>query len=144
PVERLRQTLKGCETMAQRCAILDDYQNVALKLADWSKLSGDVEVEVFNEPLGDQASVIRALQAFSIVSLMRERTPFPRAVFEGLPDLRLVLTTGMRNAAIDLAAAQQRNVVVCGTESPGHPTAELAFGLMLELARKIGTENARL
>src|SRR6266436_3459825 len=130
--------------MAHRCAILDDYQNVALKLADWSMISDDVEIEVFNEPLGDEESVIGTLAGFSIVSLMRERTPFPRAVFEALPDLRLVLTTGMRNAAIDLAAAQERNVVVCGTESPGHPTAELTFGLMLELARKIGYEHARL
>jgi D-3-phosphoglycerate dehydrogenase len=129
--------------MANRCAILDDYQNVALSLGDWKSLS-DVEVQVFNKPLGDQAAVIKALQGFPIVSLMRERTPFPRAVFEGLPDLKLLLTSGMRNAAIDLVAAKERTVVVCGTESPGSPTAELAWGLMLELTRKIGYENARL
>jgi phosphoglycerate dehydrogenase-like enzyme len=132
------------EAMVHRCAILDDYQKVALKLADWSKISDDVEIQVFNNPLGDQQSVIRTLAGFSIVCLMRERTPFPRAAFEALPNLRLVLTTGMRNAAIDLAAAQERHVAVCGTESTGHPTAELTFGLMLELARKIGYENARL
>jgi phosphoglycerate dehydrogenase-like enzyme len=118
--------------MAYRCAILDDYQNVALTLADWTSLA-DVEVTVFNKPIGDQASVITALRGFQIVSLMRERTPFPRAVFEALPDLRLVLTSGMRNAAIDLVAAKDRNVTVCGTESPGNPTAELACGLILEL-----------
>jgi D-3-phosphoglycerate dehydrogenase len=129
--------------MAYRCAILDDYQNVALTLADWKSLS-DVEVQVFNKPLGDQAAVIKALQGFPIICLMRERTPFPRAVLEGLPDLKLLLTSGMRNASIDLVAAKDRNVVVCGTESPGSPTAELAWGLMLELARKIGYENARL
>jgi phosphoglycerate dehydrogenase-like enzyme len=129
--------------MAYRCAILDDYQNVALTLADWTSLA-DVEVTVFNKPIGDQASVIAALRGFQIVSLMRERTPFPRSVFEALPDLRLVLTSGMRNAAIDLVAAKDRNVTVCGTESPGNPTAELAWGLILELARKIGYENARL
>jgi phosphoglycerate dehydrogenase-like enzyme len=132
------------EAMVHRCAILDDYQKVALKLADWSRISDDVEIQVFNNPLGDQHSVIRTLAGFSIVCLMRERTPFPRAVFEALPNLRLVLTTGMRNAAIDLAAGQERHVAVCGTESTGHPTAELTFGLMLELARKIGYENARL
>jgi len=130
--------------MPHRCAILDDYQNVALKLADWSKLGPDVAVKVFNESLGDQASVIRTLKDYSIVCLMRERTPFPRAVFEALPDLKLVVTSGARNAAIDLVAAEERKVVVCGTETPGNPTTELAFGLMLELTRKIGFENARL
>ncbi|HYS49092.1 MAG TPA: D-2-hydroxyacid dehydrogenase family protein [Xanthobacteraceae bacterium] len=130
--------------MPHRCAILDDYQNMALKLADWSKLGPDVAVKVFNESLGDQASVIRTLKDYSIVCLMRERTPFPRAVFEALPDLKLVVTSGARNAAIDLVAAEERKVVVCGTETPGNPTTELAFGLMLELTRKIGFENARL
>ena len=130
--------------MPHRCAILDDYQNVALKLADWSQLKGEVDVRVYNESLGDQANVIRTLKDCSIVCLMRERTLFPRAVFEGLPELKLVVTSGARNAAIDLAAAEEREVVVCGTHAPGEPTAELAIGLMLELARKIGYENARL
>ena len=130
--------------MRHRCAVLDDYQNVAMKMADWSPIAKDVEIEVFHRPLGDEASIIRTLQKFSIVCAMRERTLFSKAVFEGLPDLRLLVTTGMRNAAIDLAAARERNIVVCGTESTGHPTAELAFGLMLELARKIGHEHARL
>jgi D-3-phosphoglycerate dehydrogenase len=130
--------------MPHRCAVLDDYQNVALKLADWGQLKGEVDVRVYNESLGDQANVIRTLKDCSIVCLMRERTQFPRAVFEGLPELKLLVTSGARNAAIDLAAAEARKVVVCGTETPGNPTAELAFGLMLELARKIGYENARL
>src|ERR1700730_6621108 len=130
--------------MRHRCAVLDDYQNVAMKMADWSPIAKDVEIEVFHRPLGDEASIIRTLQKFSIVCAMRERTLFSKAVFEGLPDLHLLVTTGMRNAAIDLAAARERNVIVCGTESIGHPTAELAFGLMLELARKIGHEHARL
>jgi phosphoglycerate dehydrogenase-like enzyme len=130
--------------MQHRCAVLDDYQNVAMQMADWSPIAKDVEIEVFHRPLGDEAGVIRALEKFSIVCLMRERTLFSKPVFEGLPDLRLLVTTGMRNAAIDLAAARERNVNVCDTESTGHPTAELAFGLMLELARKIGHENARL
>src|SRR6266496_4335901 len=130
--------------MQHRCAVLDDYQNVAMQMADWSPIAKDVEIEVFHRPLGDEADVIRALEKFSIVCAMRERTLFSKAVFEGLPGLRLLVTTGMRNAAIDLAAARERNVTVCGTESTGHPTAELAFGLMLELARKIGHEHARL
>jgi phosphoglycerate dehydrogenase-like enzyme len=130
--------------MPHHCAILDDYQNVALKLADWSKLKGQVDVRVYNDSLGDQAAVIRALKDCAIVCLMRERTLFPRAVFEGLPELKLLVTSGARNAAIDLPAAEERKVVVCGTETPGNPTAELAVGLMLELTRKIGYEHAKL
>ena len=130
--------------MALRCAILDDYQNVALKLADWSKLKGDVEVKVFNEHLGGPADVIAALKGFAIVVAMRERTPFPRAVIEALPELKLLITTGMRNASIDTEAAKARGVTVCGTGSFGSPTSAIAFGLMLELTRRIGYENARL
>jgi D-3-phosphoglycerate dehydrogenase len=127
-----------------RCAILDDYQNVALQMADWSKVTGDVDIKVFNEPLGDRDKVVRALAGFAIVGAMRERTPFPRPVLEALPDLKLLITTGMRNNAIDLAAAKQRGILVCGTPSFGNPTAGIAIGLMLELTRRIGFENARL
>jgi phosphoglycerate dehydrogenase-like enzyme len=130
--------------MPHRCAVLDDYQNVAMRMADWSPIAKDVEIEVFHRPLGDAAAITRALQNFSIVCAMRERTLFSKAVFDGLPNLRLLVTTGMRNAAIDVAAASERNVMVCGTDVTGHPTPELAFGLILELARKIGHENARL
>jgi phosphoglycerate dehydrogenase-like enzyme len=130
--------------MPHRCAVLDDYQNVAMRMADWSPIAKDVEIEVFHRPLGDTAAITRALQNFSIVCAMRERTLFSKAVFDGLPNLRLLVTTGMRNAAIDVAAASERNVMVCGTDVTGHPTPELAFGLILELARKIGHENARL
>ena len=98
-----------------RCAILDDYQNVALKMADWSKVTGDVDIKVFNEHLGGADNVVKALQGFDIVCAMRERTGFPRAVIEKLPDLKLLITTGMRNASIDVAAAKERGVVVCGT-----------------------------
>ena len=81
-----------------KVAILDDYQNVALQMADWSPVAKDVEIEVFHRPLGDEAGVIRALRKFSIVCAMRERTLFSKAVFEGLPDLRLLVTTGMRKS----------------------------------------------
>jgi phosphoglycerate dehydrogenase-like enzyme len=130
--------------MRQRCAVLDDYQNVALAMADWSKITGEIEVKVFNAPLGDAEQVAKALSGYTIVCLMRERTLFPRAMFDKLPDLKLVVTTGLRNAAIDVAAAKEHNVVVCGTESAGHPTAELAFGLIIDLARSISLENARM
>ena len=91
-----------------RCAILDDYQNIALQAADWSKVSPDLETKVFNQHLGDADAIIRALQGFSIVCAMRERTGFPRAVIEALPDLKLLITTGARNASIDVAAAKDR------------------------------------
>lgn len=128
--------------MQHRCAILDDYQNVALDLADWSRVKKDAEIKVFNEPLGGKA--IETLRDFSILCLMRERTLFDRKTIEALPNLKLLVTSGMRNAAIDLKAAAERNIPVCGTESLGTPTAELVFGLMLELTRKIGFEHARL
>ena len=127
-----------------RCAILDDYQNVALEMADWSKVAGDVDIKVFNEPLGPSARVARMLQSFAIVVAMRERTPFPRVLIEALPDLRLLITTGMVNRAIDLEAAKERKVTVCGTGSFGNPTTAIAWGLILELTRRIGHENARL
>jgi len=127
-----------------RCAILDDYQNVALEMADWSKVAGDLDIKVFNEPLGPSARVARMLQSFAIVVAMRERTPFPRVLIEALPDLRLLITTGMVNRAIDLEAAKERKVTVCGTGSFGNPTTAIAWGLILELTRRIGHENARL
>jgi D-3-phosphoglycerate dehydrogenase len=130
--------------MPLRCAILDDYQNVALTMADWSKVKGDIEIKVFNEHLGSPDHVVAALQGSAIVCAMRERTAFPRAVIDALPDLKLLITTGMRNASIDLEAAKARGVVVCGTPAFGNATAAIATGLMLELARHIGYENARL
>ena len=127
-----------------RCAILDDYQNVALKVSDWSKLAADLDIKVFNEHLGGPDNVVKALQGFTIICAMRERTGFPRNVIEKLTDLKLLITTGMRNASIDVAAANERGVVVCGTPSVGGPTSGVAIGLMLELTRRIGYENARM
>lgn len=127
-----------------RCAILDDYQNVALNVADWSKVTSDVDVKAFNQHLGGADNVVKALQDFEIVCAMRERTAFPRAVIEKLPNLKLLITTGMRNASIDMAAAADKGVTVCGTGSFGSPTSGIAIGLMLELTRHIGYENARL
>jgi phosphoglycerate dehydrogenase-like enzyme len=130
--------------MTYRLAILDDYQNVALKLADWSKVKGDLDIKVFDQPIGGEDAVITALQGFHIVSAMRERTRFSRRVIESLPDLKLLITTGMRNASIDMKACQERGIVVSGTGGFGHPTTGVAVGLMLELTRRIGFENARM
>src|SRR3954466_6305393 len=104
-----------------RCEILDDFQNIALKVADWSKVSGDIDVKVFNEHLGGADNVIKALQGFQIICAMRERTAFPRAVIEKLPDLKLLITTGMRNASFDMAAAKERGVVGSGTPRTRKP-----------------------
>lgn len=130
--------------MTYRLAILDDYQNVALKLADWSSVTGELDIKVFNHHLGGDEEVIKALQGFQIIKAMRERTRFSRKVIEALPDLKLIITTGMRNASIDVKAANERGIVVCGTGGFGNPTTGVAVGLMLELTRKVGFENARM
>lgn len=131
--------------MAHRCAILDDYQNVALKLSDWSKITKEVEIKVFTEAVRrSDADTIRDLKDFDIVVMMRERTRFPRAVIDGLPKLKLLITTGAYNASIDLKACQERGIVVSGTGGFGNPTTGITFGLILELTRRIGWEHARL
>lgn len=130
--------------MRLRCAILDDYQTVALKLADWSRIADRVELTVFDQPFAGTDETVAALQAFDIVCAMRERTPFRRDTLMQLPKLKLLMTSGMRNASFDLQAAKERGVTVCGTGTVGNPTAALTIGLMLELMRGIGFENERM
>ncbi len=127
-----------------RCAILDDYFNIALEIADWSKIADRVDVTVFEQPFASPEAVVSALKDFEIVCAMRERTAFPRAVLEALPKLKLLITSGMRNAAIDTEAAKERGVVLCGTQWGQDPTAPLTMGLILEMTRGIGRENARM
>jgi len=127
-----------------KTAILDDYQNVALKLADWSPVAKDVDITVFDKPFAGPDEAIKALQGFPIIVGMRERTPFPRKVIEALPDLKLLITTGARNNSFDVKTANERGITVCGTGGFGNPTASIAIGLMLELTRHIGFENARM
>lgn len=124
-----------------RVAILDDYQHVALQMTNWSVLPTNVEVQVFSDHLTDQDALVERLKNFEIVMAMRERTPFPRSLLERLPALRLLTTTGMRNAAIDLQAAADCGVVVCGTGGVLSPTAELTWGLILALLRHIPRED---
>jgi phosphoglycerate dehydrogenase-like enzyme len=130
--------------MRYRCAVLDDYQNVAMKMADWDRIAGDVDVTVFNNHMPSPDEVNRALVGFHIVCMMRERTPFRRDTIRALPELKLIITTGARNASIDMAAAAERGVTVCSTTGYGNPTTGIAFGLILELTRRIGFEHARL
>src|ERR1019366_10091494 len=127
-----------------RCAILDDYMNLTLQMADWSKLGDRVDITVFNQPFASTEAAASALKDFEIICAMRERTPFPRAAFAALPKLKLFITSGMRNAAIDMEAAKDHKVVLCGTQWSQDPTAPLTRGLILELTRNIGRESARM
>jgi phosphoglycerate dehydrogenase-like enzyme len=126
-------------------AVLDDYQGVALQMADWGVLPADCQVRVFRDHLSDRDALVERLRNCEVVTCMRERTPFPRDVLERLPGLRLLVTTGMRNAAIDLAAATDLGILVCGTAGgPEAPPAELTWGLILALARHIPHENSAI
>jgi phosphoglycerate dehydrogenase-like enzyme len=127
-----------------RCAILDDYMNLTMRMADWSKVGDRVDITVFNAPFASPEAAASALNDFEIICAMRERTPFPRTLFAALPKLKLLITSGMRNAAIDLEAAKDHQVVLCGTQWGRDPTAPLTMGLILELTRNIGRENARM
>jgi D-3-phosphoglycerate dehydrogenase len=127
-----------------RCAILDDYMNLTSRMADWSKVSDRVDLRVFIEPFASTEAAAASLQDFEIICAMRERTPFPRELFAALPNLKLLITSGMRNAAIDMEAAKDHQVVLCGTQFGRDPTAPLTMGLILELTRNIGRESARM
>jgi phosphoglycerate dehydrogenase-like enzyme len=125
-----------------RLAILDDYQNVALSMANWEALKPAVDVQVFHDTLATEDAVADRLRDFEIVVAMRERTPFRRSLLERLPKLKLLVTTGMVNASIDVKAATELGVTVCGTRSSSYSTMELAWGLILALARSIPREDA--
>jgi len=125
-----------------RIAVLDDYQNLALSMADWSVLDGKATLTVFNDHLDDADAVIARLQPFDVVCIMRERTWMTRAVIEQLPKLRLIASTAPRNIAIDLVAAAEHSVEVVHTGYHSSPTIELTWALILASARNIAAENA--
>lgn len=124
-----------------RVALLDDYQDVALQMADWKSLPTDMDVQVFRDHLDDDDALVARLHEFDMVMAMRERTPFTRNRLERLPNLKLLITAGMRNAAIDLQAASDCGVMVCGTEGLPYPTAELTWALILGIMRQIPRED---
>jgi len=126
-----------------RCVVLDDYQGVATTYADWSALDR-VETTTIREHLRDERAVVAAVADAEIVVVMRERTPFPARLLARLPRLRLLVTSGMRNAALDVAAANGRGVVVCGTPSSPTPPVELTWALVLGLARHLVPESLAL
>ncbi len=126
------------------CLILDDYQNAALGLAQWGRLSGTVAVSTITEHIPDRDALVARIEAAEILVIMRERTPFPADLLARLPRLKLLVTSGMRNLAIDLDAAKARGITVCGTDSSPTPPTELTWALILGLARHLPAEAAAL
>jgi len=122
-------------------AILDDFENVALELAPWDNLGPNIKIDVFNDNLVGEDALVDRLLPYDILIIMRERTPFPKSLVERLANLKLLVTSGRVNRAIDLAACRQKGVVVCGTESSKNAPAELAWALILSLARRIPQQD---
>jgi phosphoglycerate dehydrogenase-like enzyme len=124
-----------------KIAILDDYQNVALEMADWSALSKRAEITVFNDHVSEPSALVERLLPFDVVCAMRERTPLPRNVIERLPNLKLIASTGSVNSSIDVAAAGDHGIAVVHTGYRSDPTIEFTWALILASARHIVTEN---
>ena len=122
-------------------AILDDYQAVAQQMADWSQLPSGINVQFFHDHIGDEDRLVERLKNFQVIMGMRERTPFPRSVLDRLPELRLLVTAGMRNAVFDILAATELGIVVSGTGGVGEGPTELTWGLILALVRRIPQED---
>ncbi|WP_322905871.1 D-2-hydroxyacid dehydrogenase family protein [Paenibacillus campi] len=127
--------------MTMWCAVLDDYQQVALRMADWSVLDGQVHVRICAHSIDSADELVNEVKDCEILVIMRERTPFPADVLERLPNLRLLVTTGMRNAAVDMAAAQRLGITVCGARGRGAAPTELTWALILGLTRHLVAEN---
>ena len=127
-----------------RIAILDDFQNVSLEMADWSPVAGRAVITVFNDHLSNLDEVVERLLPFDVVCVMRERTPLPRSVIGRLPRLKLIASTGPRNAAIDVEAAAERGIAVAHTGYDARPTIEMTWALILASARQVALENAKL
>ncbi|MFD8753625.1 D-2-hydroxyacid dehydrogenase family protein [Kitasatospora sp. NPDC059577] len=127
-----------------RCALLDDFQDVASGIVDWSPLAGRVSLTAFREHAGSEDELAADLADFDIVVTLRERVPFPASLFARLPKLRLLIASGMRNSVIDYAAARAHGVTVCGTASSSTPPVELTWALLLGLARGLVRENTAL
>jgi phosphoglycerate dehydrogenase-like enzyme len=130
--------------MPMKVAILDDYQNVALRLADWSAVRRHAEISVFNDHLDDPAAVVDRLRPFDALCVMRERTPLTREIIELLPRLKLIASTGFRNASIDMHAAAERGILVTATGYDSTPTIEFAWSVILASMRRIDREAASL
>ena len=130
--------------VVKKLAIIDDYEHAALESADWSTVGDDVEITVFHDHLEDEDAVAERLQPFHLVSIMRERTPFPASLLARLPKLELLVTSGMRNASIDLEAARSNGVVVTGTPILPYPAAEHAWALIIALAKRMPADDRNM
>jgi len=124
-----------------RIALIDDYADVAKGCAEWSRLPAGVTLDIFNDHLTDEAEIADRLEPYDVVVVIRERTPLPRSLIDRLPNLKLVVTPGMRNYAIDIQACAERGIPVCGTDPGRAPTAELAWLLILALAKQLIPEQ---
>jgi phosphoglycerate dehydrogenase-like enzyme len=126
-----------------RVAILDDYQRVALRMANWQPIESACSIQVFEHPIGTVEQAVAALSEFQIICLMRERMPFPRALLERLPQLKLVVVTGTHNRTLDLSAVNDHGITVCHTRGGGteHCTSELTWALILASARHLTYED---
>ena len=123
-----------------KVAVLDDYQNVTHHFANWEKLSNNIELKVFNNYIGDNPSLSEELFDYDVLCLMRERTPLPGHLINKLPNLKLVITSGMWNASVDSTTLKKKNIIYCGTETKIHSTAELAWALIMISWRGLQTE----
>jgi len=127
-----------------KIAILDDYQQVAEHFADWKKVKDRCELKVFNEPFDDEDHAIENLLDFDALIIMRERTPITAKLLNACSNLKLIITSGMRNKSIDLETCKQKNITVCGTDMHPNPTAELTWALILGLARNLREETENM
>ncbi|NCW79519.1 MAG: D-2-hydroxyacid dehydrogenase family protein [Pelagibacteraceae bacterium] len=127
-----------------KIAILDDYQQVAEHFADWQKVKDRCELKVFNEPFDDEDHAIENLLDFDVLIIMRERTPITTKLLNACSNLKLIITSGMRNKSIDLETCKQKNITVCGTDMHPNPTAELTWALILGLARNLREETENM
>ena len=127
-----------------KIAVLDDYQNIALQMADWSSIPGNPEIQVFNNHLSEEDALVKRLLPFDVVCIMRERTPMTASLFDRLPNLKLIASTGSRNAAVDLEAATRKGIEVMHTRYDSMPTIEFTWAMILALAKNVAVENASL
>ena len=124
-----------------RVAILDDYQNVALTVADWSPLQGKADLTVFNDTITGEDAIVSRLSGFDVIVCMRERTPITAGIINRLDGLKMIITTGLRNASIDGKAARARGIDVCAAAGAGAPAAELAWALVMGLMKNIALDD---
>ena len=127
-----------------KVAILDDYQNVSLILGNFEKLNKSFDFHVFNQPFDNEDSAIQQLIDFEVLLVMRERTPMTKKIISNLKNLKLIITSGMRNKSIDFVAAKEKKILVCGTDSSSNSTAEITWALILGLARNLREESENM